>query len=201
MPPTAIARWLTRDAVGGTGSWRRRPCCGRCATSMPFAARRRGPGCCASCATPGSISARQRAEKVCLWTRIEERARRPPRPRIERAGGRPAPADRRRTRGAARRGARGPGAARDRGPFVQAHRGGARPAVRHRHVATRTGAREIGGRAARPPGKERPWTARHVRQWSTPMSTASCRRAKAPTSSGVFRAARSVGAGSRRRGR
>ena len=34
-------------------------------------------------------------------------------------------------------------------------------------------ARESWRSSSRPPGKERPWTARPVRRWSTPMSTAS----------------------------
>ena len=40
---------------------------------------------------------------------------------------------------------------------------------------------KLAAELARPPGKERSWTARPVRRWSTPMSTASCRRPKAPT--------------------
>ena len=124
-----------------------------------------------------------------------EPARRRSGSRAERAGQRPAAADCGGARRPAGRSARGPGAARDRGPFVQAHRGGARSADRHRHVAARPGAREAGGRAEGPPGKERPWTARRVRRWSTRMSTVSSRRAKAPSSSAPSKSARNAGGG------
>ena len=118
-----------------------------------------------------------------------------PDPEQSALGGRPAAPGRGGAGGPAGRSARDPGAARDRGSFLQAHRGGARPAGRHRHVAPGAGPREAGGRTRRPRGKERSWTARPVRRWSTPMSTANCRRPKVPSSSGRSQPVPAAGSG------